>query len=419
MIYKIGLVGLPNVGKSSLFNLLSSSAKSVAAPFPFSTIQPTKVVINFPDITLNNLYSQLLYWFPNLEYSKLIKKECKFELIDLAGIVPVDGVDSEKKSELGPSFLSYIRGVDLILLVVRTFTNDSVESQLKTFLEEHTELSSYLSYSDTSKVKSESIFELKLVLMTLIHSDLELISKLITKYSKDKLVFEKELNLLLSIKKELEERKYIPIYLLSRYKKSTDWEKQLLDRLSLLTTKKTVVLSNYGSSKESLKKLSELKKWTKNNSLSFSALNIEGEELHNLSNNTEEKESLRNSEYLRDSSILELLKTIVQTLGLNIFYTFKLEDKNKKKYSLSNFSWTLEPTGGEVRAWFFVTSENLARSAARIHNDLSNYFVSSKIVESEKFLKLEKGQNFTNLLSSVSKTYQLRGGEIVQIISSV
>ncbi len=134
MSYKIALVGLPNVGKSSIFNLLSSQLKSTVAPYPFSTIHTVKSVVDFPDEKLDKIYQLFLWWFrDSLNSSKLIKKHCSFELWDIAGIVPLDGTE-EKTSELGPTFLSHIRASDLILLVVRAFSDQTAPSNLKDFL---------------------------------------------------------------------------------------------------------------------------------------------------------------------------------------------------------------------------------------------------------------------------------------------
>ncbi|KMZ96226.1 hypothetical protein PVNG_02364 [Plasmodium vivax North Korean] len=233
------------------------------------------------------------------------------ELIDIAGIVPLDGELEGKKSHLGPSFLSHIRGVKVILIVVRAFSNCSSESHISRFLEDHPEtkdlitmlesldsfsldkdekyktkeLSSRLNHSRIRDPKSfdssllvnfegkqkllnkfdthvtdDVVFEAQLVLATLIRSDLELLGKAIGKLKKDFKVNEKELNFLIPLLRELDEKKIVPIIHLKTYQESSELEKNILDRLSLLTSKRIVILCNYGHSEESLGKLGILKK---------------------------------------------------------------------------------------------------------------------------------------------------------------
>ncbi|AFO51609.1 GTP-binding protein YchF [Candidatus Mycoplasma haematolamae str. Purdue] len=477
MLYKIGLVGLPNVGKSSLFNWLSSSDKAKVAPFPFSTLQPLTTTIPLEDPVLDQIYDLISWRFKDsLSREKFLKKNACFELVDIAGIVPLDGLPAhsnreDKKSELGSSFLAHIRSVKMILLVVRAFINESVSSELKSFVEEHPEyysaISSWKRWEETSSQKvelrktkeafqeqgildrtqldssfsriegvleaeerrtspmyrerikdSETVMEAQLVLLSLISSDLELLDKMISKYSKDQRTFEKELKVLIPIREELKVRRFIPISLLPSYSLLKENERNIVDRLSLLSSKKIVIVGNYGSSDQSLEKLKELREWSLSHSFAFASINLEGEEFCSLLTSEEEKKETRESPYLRDSSEEKLLKTILVTLGLKSFYTFRLEDEKRKKYSLSNLSWEASPVKGELRSWFFHVNDSLQECAARIHNDFADYFVSARILESSKFLGLDSSQNVSSVASSVSKSFQLKGGEIVQIVAS-
>lgn len=473
MSYKIALVGLPNVGKSSIFNLLSSQLKSTVAPYPFSTIHTVKSVVDFPDEKLDKIYQLFLWWFrDSLNSSKLIKKHCSFELWDIAGIVPLDGTE-EKTSELGPTFLSHIRASDLILLVVRAFSDQTAPSNLKDFLKERPEfydilsgLDSWADSEDSPKELtktneflkeqgvsdlfflgnynfknsvdinsppnknevsnlnrfSESILETQLVLMTLIKSDLEILTKTIQKYSKNLKDNEKELGILNPIKTELEKRRHVPISSLESYTNLSKQDREIVNSLSLLSSKPIIVLANYGSSSESLENLFGLEKWVTKHSLPFCSLNLEAEEIYSLLNSEEEKIEAKSSIYLRYSSKDKLFSTIKEVLKLSSFYTFKLEDSIGRKYSLTNWNWKLEPVSGEIRAWLFDQSEEnnyLYKCVSSIHNQLSDYFVSSKLIESDKFLKLSPVQEFSSELITGSKNYKLQGGEIVQIIASV
>ncbi|ADX97609.1 GTPase [Mycoplasma suis] len=485
MKYRVGLVGLPNVGKSSIFNLLSQKAKSTVASFPYSTIYPIHSLVEIKNERLDELEELFLFLFrESLNKERLSKKYESFEFLDLAGIVPLDGELDQKKSDMGAAFLSHIRAVDVIVLVVRTFTDESVESQLNVFVDEHPELYSLLTHekalkdidrefkdktsellkcsdvglvgrqtpstlnnldvlffserssslkrekkeeiiseeinnSRTSYNFSEPILELQLVLLTLIKSDLEIISKLLSKYVKDRKTFSKELSILPKIREELEERKFIPISMLSSFLSLPEEQKDFICKLGLLSTKKIVVLGNYGSSKSSISKLSELANWTEKYKFNFCSINLEAEEIYSLASTEEEKKEMRESVFLKNSSVNNLLDTIYKVLNLRTFYTFKLEDMKGRKYSLSNFSPNIEPVGGEIRAWFFKDNSSLGECVSQIHNELSDFFVSAHIAESKNFVRQFMTDNSNlNVLRTGSKNYKLKGEEIVQIISS-
>ncbi|AGX89301.1 DUF933 domain-containing protein [Mycoplasma parvum] len=484
MKYKIGLVGLPNVGKSSIFNLLNGKVKSTVASFPYSTIQPIYSLVEFPNSKLDELEKLFLWLFRDSLYrEKLDKKYESFEFLDLAGIVPLDGELDKKKSDMGASFLSYIRAVDLIVIVIRTFSDESVESQLNTFLEENPKMYNslivksslkeveqefkdksikFFKKSQTSEegegiqldldskiplfysedksfwtsldldkkdnkniniVESfhsfEPILELKLVLLTLIKSDLDLIIKLLAKYSKDRKTFSKEIVILSNIKEELELKKFIPISMLNYFLALSEEQKEIINKLNLLSSKKVVILGNYGSSKQSLSKLNELIEWTRKYNFPFSSINLEGEEIYNLLTQEEEKKEMRQSIFLKNSSTEEFLNIIYKTLALKTFYTFKLEDINNRKYNLSNFSHNIVPVRGEIRAWSFKNNSSLKECVSQIHNELSNFFIAAHLIKIEDFIEQSiKGNSNLNIIKTNSKAYNLKGNEIVQIISS-
>ena len=115
MSFKCGIVGLPNVGKSTLFNALTNSSKAQAANFPFCTIDPNIGVVPVPDERLNRL----------VEISKSKKKiSTTIEFVDIAGLVK----GASKGEGLGNKFLSHIREVDAIIHMIRCFDSKDIQN---------------------------------------------------------------------------------------------------------------------------------------------------------------------------------------------------------------------------------------------------------------------------------------------------
>ena len=115
MSFKCGIVGLPNVGKSTLFNALTNSSKAQAANFPFCTIEPNVGVVPVPDERLDKL----------VEISKSKKKiNTTIEFVDIAGLVE----GASKGEGLGNKFLSHIREVDAVIHMIRCFDSDDIQN---------------------------------------------------------------------------------------------------------------------------------------------------------------------------------------------------------------------------------------------------------------------------------------------------
>ena len=114
MGFKCGIVGLPNVGKSTLFNALTSTKNAQAANFPFCTIDPNIGIVNVPDKRLDKLHQ--------LSKSKN-KINTNITFVDIAGLVK----GASKGEGLGNKFLSHIREVDAIIHLVRCFDSDNIQ----------------------------------------------------------------------------------------------------------------------------------------------------------------------------------------------------------------------------------------------------------------------------------------------------
>ena len=115
MSFKCGIVGLPNVGKSTLFNALTNSSKAQAANFPFCTIEPNIGVVPVPDERFNKLSKVS-------KSKKIINSTISF--VDIAGLVK----GASKGEGLGNKFLSHIREVDAIIHMIRCFDSDDIQN---------------------------------------------------------------------------------------------------------------------------------------------------------------------------------------------------------------------------------------------------------------------------------------------------
>ena len=115
MSFKCGIVGLPNVGKSTLFNALTNSNKAQAANFPFCTIDPNIGVVSVPDYRLENLAKIS-------KSKKIIPTTISF--VDIAGLVK----GASKGEGLGNKFLSHIREVDAVIHMIRCFDSDDIQN---------------------------------------------------------------------------------------------------------------------------------------------------------------------------------------------------------------------------------------------------------------------------------------------------
>lgn len=354
-----GIVGLPNVGKSTLFNAITKQ-KILAANYPFATIDPNVGVVVVPDERLdflNDLYKPKSLVPTTIEYT------------DIAGLVKGASVGEG----LGNKFLSHIREVDAIIEVVRCFDNGDII---------HVE------------GKVDPIRDIEIINLELMLADLEVINNRIGKIgkkasmSKDKEVI-REVNVLNKLKENLE--KNIPV----RQLEFNDDELKLVKSFNLLTIKPIIYMTNVSEEdlisddNEYVKMVREYAAKEKSEVVVVSA-KIESE-LVDLTD--EERAEFLNDLGIKENGLDKLIKATYKLLGLETYFTAGTD---------------------EVRAWTFKKGMKAPACAGIIHTDFEKGFIRAEVMSYEdlKEYKSELKVKEAGKMRLEGKEYEMQDGDI-------
>lgn len=364
MALKCGIVGLPNVGKSTLFNCLTSSQQAEAANYPFCTIEPNLGIVTVPDKRVDELV--------RLYNSKKIVKTV-IEFVDIAGLV----AGASKGEGLGNQFLSHIREVDAIIHIVRCFENENV-------------------IHVNNKVDPKS--DIEIIETELILKDIETVSARIQKTEKglktgDKKIKD-EYNSYLDLKKHLESGR-LAKYFTVEYKKTHSHDDSMhLADLNLLTDKHVLYVANVDDKNlegnEYSKIVQDIAKKEGEDALVLS-VEIESE--------LAQLEPDEKAEFLKELGIAEpgldkLIHTAYDLLGLNTFFT-----AGEK----------------EVHAWTITRGTKAPQAAGVIHTDFEHGFIRAEIISYKDLVALgsEHAVKEKGLMRVEGKDYEVKDGDVV------
>lgn len=356
---KAGIVGLPNVGKSTLFNAITKQ-NILAANYPFATIDPNVGVVNVPDMRMNVLND---IYMPE----RLIL--ASFEFTDIAGLVK----GASTGEGLGNKFLSHIREVDAIVEVVRCFDDSNII---------HVE-------GNPDPVRDIEIINLELTI-----SDLEIVNNRLGKIEKkamttkdvDSLV---EVSALRKAKEALEQA--IPI----REVSFTLEELEKIKSFQFLTQKPILYLANVSEADLSLddnKYVQQLKDYLKNkNTVIIKTCCKVESELAELS--IEEKEEMLQMLGIESSGLDDLINATYSLLGLKTYFTVGSD---------------------EVRAWTYKDGMNARDCAGIIHTDFRDGFIKAEVMSYDDLIKYgdELKVKEAGRLRIEGKDYLMKDGDI-------
>ena len=356
---KIGIVGLPNVGKSTMFNAITN-AGAECANYPFCTIEPNVGVVPVPDERLDALTKM---------YNPQKTTHAVIEFVDIAGLVK----GASKGEGLGNKFLSHIREVDSIVEVVRCFENPNVV------------------HVDGNINPTRDIETINL---ELIFADLETIEKRLER-ARVKLKADKkaklEIDVLEKIKTSLEAG------ISARSIELTEEEKEYIKDVYLLTAKPILYIANVSEEQlnktDSYEYVQQVKEYASRERAKVIPLCVKiEEELSSLDG--EDKQEMLEALGLKESGLDKVVKASYDLLGLMSFLTAG------------------EP---EVRAWTIKKGTKAPEAAGKIHSDIQRGFIKAEVVSFGDLMR-EGSMNAVRekgLLRMEGKEYVMQDGDIV------
>ncbi len=357
---KIGIVGLPNVGKSTLFNAITK-AGAECANYPFCTIEPNVGIVTVPDERIDVLTK--MYDSDKTTYATI-------EFVDIAGLVK----GASKGEGLGNKFLSHIRETDAIAHIVRCFEDEKIVHV---------------------SGKIDPIEDIETISLELVFSDIETITKRMERVAKQVKAGDKkaiaEMELLNKIKVHLEYGKPV------RTMELDNDQKELLKEVYLLTDKPTIYVANVSENQidnmENDPYVLKVKEYAKAEGAKVITLCAKLEE--DLSELEDEDKLMLMQDYgIEESGLDKLIKASYSLLGLISYLTAGKQ---------------------EVRAWTIKNGTKAPQAAGKIHSDFERGFIKAEVVSYEDLMKYgsmlatkEKG-----LVRLEGKEYVVKDGDII------
>ncbi len=364
MGFRCGIVGLPNVGKSTIFNGLTAARAEVAA-YRFTTIEPNVGVVQVPDERLNQI--------ADLVHPKKVIPTT-LEFFDIAGLVK----GASKGEGLGNQFLGHIRNVDAIAHVVRCFDNENVSHE----------------YGSIDPRRDIEVAETELIL-----GDLQVLERRRAKVGRLAKIGDKKEAEALELYDEVWE-------VLNQGKKALglvyDGNKRaLFDELCLLTAKPIFYVANVDEAqlKGDGRYIQEVREFVKEHGSRVVVIcgDLESE-IAQL--NEEDREPFRESLGLKISGLDQLIKVGYEILNLITFFT---------------------TVSDELRAWTVVKGVRSPKAAGKIHSDMERGFIRAEVVSLEDFIRCgsEHAAREKGLLRSEGREYVVQDGDIIHFRFSV
>lgn len=358
---KCGIVGLPNVGKSTLFNALSNNHIAESANYPFCTIEPNSAIVNVPDSRL-----QVLQKFVSTD----VVVPAAIEFMDIAGLVK----GASQGEGLGNKFLSNIRECDLIVHVVRAFDDDNVI---------HVD------------GKVDPISDIDTINTELILSDLEQVQKSIEKVVKKARGQDKEakaiyevLNKILPVLEEGKAARTVDL---------SDEEKHTIKSYGLLTLKPIIYAANISEADMASgtnDHVTKLEAYAKEEGAGVVVISAAAEaQLVGMSN--DEKKEFLEELGVHETGLSKLIQNTYSLLGLRTYFT-----AGEK----------------EVRAWTIHVGDKAPRAAGVIHTDFEKGFIKAETIGYNDFVELGSRSKAreTGKARQEGKEYVVQDGDVIE-----
>lgn len=361
MSLSVGIVGLPNVGKSTTFNALTKAQNAQSANYPFCTIEPNKAMVEVPDTRLNKL-AEIVN--PERIMHSLI------EFVDIAGLVK----GASKGEGLGNKFLSNIRETEMILHIVRCFDEENIT---------HVE------------GKVDPIRDIEIINTELILADIDQLNKKIEKLTKEVKSNQKGAKENLELANLLLEHLNKGLPASSYLDKENEVYKNLIKELRLLSAKEVIYGANVDEEgiNEDNQYVKNLKEYAKKNNHEVIKLcaKIE-EELVGISD--EESYELLNSLGVKESGLDQIIRTAFSKLGLISYFT----------------AGTIE-----VRSWTIKKGWKAPKAASVIHNDFEKGFIKAEVISYQDYIEYggETKVKEAGKLRLEGKDYIVNDGDIM------